>query len=188
MNKLILVFINGHAGVGKDTFVRFCRKYAESQKCRTYNIHRSDAPKMALQTLGWNGEKDTETRELLKTMVDYMESKNLLNKYLDSQIQSAVTLSSTDVIIFYHVRDPQVMYNLMGRYIAKEGIKPISVLIKRNQRKSQEPDEWWGDVENGDYTMTVQLPDDDMTTTEKLAWEFVDFLLGEDWYVKQEEI
>lgn len=187
MNKMILVFINGHAGVGKDTFVRFCRQYAESQNCKVYNLHRSDAPKMALQTLGWNGDKDEETRSLLKTMVDYMESKNLLNKYLDSQIQAAKTINNKDSIIFYHVRDPEVMYKLMGAYIVKEGIKPISVLIKRNLSNSQEPDEWWGNVENADYTATIQLPDDDLTTTERLAWEFVDFLLGQDWYIRKGE-
>lgn len=186
-SKLILVFINGHAGVGKDTFVRYCKQYAEENNCKVYNIHRSDAPKMALQTLGWTGEKDVETRELLKVMVDYMESKDLLNKYLDSQIQSAKTVSDKHAIIFYHVRDPKIMYRLMGTYIVKEGIKPISVLIKRNITQSQEPDEWWGNVENADYTATVQLPDNDLTTTERLAWEFVDLLLGEDWYVRKQE-
>ena len=183
----ILVLINGHAGVGKDTFAGFCRDYAESKKdCRVYNIHRSDAPKVALQNLGWNGEKDTETRDLLKHMVDFMESKGLLDRYLQENIKTARTINNCPTIIFYHVRDPEVMYRLMDEYIDTDGVKPISLLVKRDIETPNEPDEWWGNLENAEYQMTLQLSNN-IESSEEAAKGFVDFLLDEGWIVIRQE-
>lgn len=189
MNKTILVLINGHAGVGKDTFVNFCENYAEKEKpCKVYNIHRSDPPKRALYTLGWNGEKDEDTRKLLKEMVDFMENKGLLNQYLDNYIRFSRATNPCDLIIFYHVRDPEVIYSLMEKYIDNPAIRPVSLLVKRDIEKPAEPNDWWGDLEKAEYTMTVQLPSQDLDTSRKIAETFVDFLLDEEWKVmKQEE-
>lgn len=188
MNKTILVLINGHAGVGKDTFVGFCKDYAEKEKsCRVYNVHRSDAPKMALQTLGWNGEKDEDTRKLLKEMVDFMEKKDLLNQYLDTHLKSLRVMNSCDSIMFYHVRDPEVMYSLMEKYIDNPIIRPISLLVKRDIEKPAEPNDWWGDLEKAEYTMTVQLPNQDFDTSRKIAETFVDFLIDGEWKVVRQE-
>ena len=188
MNKTILVFINGHAGVGKDTFVNFCKDYAEKEKsCKVYNVHRSDAPKMALQTLGWSGEKDKDTRELLKDMVDFMEKKGLLNRYLDTHLRSSRATNSCDSIIFYHVRDPEVMYGLMDEYIDREGVRPISLLLKRDIDKPEEPNEWWGNLENGDYTMSIQLPPCDLNASAEVAKHFVDFLIDSEWSIVKQE-
>lgn len=189
MNKTILVLINGHAGVGKDTFVEFCKNYAEKEKsCKVYNIHRSDAPKMALQTLGWNGKKDEDTRKLLKEMVDFMEKKDLLNRYLDTQLESSRAMNPCGSIVFYHVRDPEVIYSLMEKYIDNPMIRSISLLVKREIEKPAEPNDWWGDLEKAEYTMTVQLPSQDLDTSRKIAETLVDFLLDEEWkIIKQEE-
>lgn len=189
MNKTVLVLINGHAGVGKDTFARFCQEYAEAEKsCKVYNIHRSDAPKVALHDLGWNGEKDTETRDLLKHMVDFMESKGLLARYLRIHIKTAKEMAlNNDIIIFYHVRDPEVMYALMDEYIDTDGVEPISLLVKRDIDKPEEPDEWWGNLENAEYQMTLELSNS-LESSKAAAKGFVDFLLDEEWeVVKQEE-
>lgn len=188
MNKTILVLINGHAGVGKDTFVGFCKDYAEKEKsCRVYNTHRSDAPKMALQTLGWSGEKDEDTRKLLKEMVDFMEKKELLNQYLDTHLKSLRAMNSCDSIMFYHVRDPEVMYSLMEKYIDNPMIHPISLLVKRDIEKPAEPNDWWGDLEKAEYTMTVQLPSQDLDTSRMIAEMFINFLIDEEWKVVEQE-
>lgn len=184
MNKTILVLINGHAGVGKDTFVDFCKNYAEKEKsCRVYNIHRSDAPKKVLQAVGWDGEKDAESRILLKRMVDFMENKGILDRYLDTQIASAKIYINGNSIIFYHVRDPEIIHSLMDKYIDEAGVKPISLLLKRDIDKPAEPDEWWGNLENGDYTMRIQLPPNDLECTEGIAKQLVDFLVDTEWNV-----
>lgn len=188
MNRTILVLINGHAGVGKDTFVNFCEKYAEKEKpCKVYNIHRSDAPKRALYTLGWNGEKGEDTRKLLKDMVDFMEKKGLLNQYLDNYIGFSKVTNSCDLIIFYHVRDPEVIYSLMEKYVDNPAIRPVSLLVKRDTEKPAEPNDWWGDLEKAEYTMTVQLPSQDLDISRKIAETFVDFLLDEEWEVIEQE-
>lgn len=187
MNKCILVLINGHAGVGKDTFVDFCQTYTEdTYPCRVYNIHRSDAPKIALQALGWKGEKDESARSLLKHMVDFMEEKNLLNDYLNEQISAAKLVSEKDCIIFYHVRDPKVIYELMDEYIKSEEIRPISLLLKRDI-DTLEPNDWWGDLEDAEYTMKAQLPKNDIEKSKEMAAGFVDFLLLEEWEVVKNE-
>lgn len=190
MPRVTLVLINGHAGVGKDTFVTFCKEYAELEgNTKVYNIHRSDYPKIALQTLGWDGEKDEETRALLKHMVDYMELKGLLDEYLQEQIFASTRVNprTNDIIIFYHVRDPEVMYNLLDEYLENQFARPISVLIQRDLNKNNEPNDWWGDLENADYCMTVKLPNNSFDDMRELAKEFVDFLLNEDWKIQKGE-
>lgn len=187
MSRTILVLINGHAGVGKDTFVDFCREYAEeTHPCRVYNIHRSDAPKIALHSLGWKGEKNESARSLLKHMVDFMEENGILNDYLDEQIRAAVKVNSKDIIIFYHVRDPKVMYELMDRYIEEENIFPISLLVKRDLKEQKEPDEWWGDLETAEYQMTLQLKNG-LDSSKMAAQGFIDFLLDEEWEIVKNE-
>lgn len=190
MSKTILVLINGHAGVGKDTFVGFCREWAESEsKCRVYNFHRSDAPKDALRYLGWDGKKDDPTRKLLKDMVDYMESKGLLNRFLQDELRASISVNTmVDSVMFYHVRDPEVMYELMDIYTSQTdmNVKPISVLITRDLEYPIEPSDWWGDLEKADYTMTIKLPND-LQKTEKVAIDFMEFLLSDSWRVVKQE-
>lgn len=188
MNKTILVLINGHAGVGKDTFVELCRQVATSRNCEVMNLHRSDAPKAALTSLGWDGVKDEETRTLLKHMIDWMESKTLLNKYLETQIEAAnFVFADKDLLMFYHVRDPEVMYSLIDHYLDTE-VQPISLLVKRDLEEFAEPNEWWGNLENADYMMAIMLPPNDLERTKEIAEECVNFLLNEEFIVvKQKE-
>lgn len=185
MNKTILVLINGHAGVGKDTFVSYCKAYAEMRNCSVYNFHRSDRPKKVLKLLGWDGTKDLESRGLLKHMVDFMEGKGLLNKILN-QILEHVNHEPNQGIVFYHVRDPKVMYALMDEYIDKEAIRPISLLVKRDLPQPEEPGEWW-DIEDAEYNMTLQLPENDLERTKEAAIAFVDFLLDSNFKVMKQD-
>lgn len=188
MSKTILVLINGHAGVGKDTFVDLCRQVSAKKDCEVMNLHRSDAPKAALTSLGWDNEKDEDTRTLLKNIIDWMESRGLLNTYLENQIEAAKSVfADKDLLMFYHVRDPEVMYSLMNKYVHYENVKPISVLIQRNLPEAKEPSDWWGDLENADYTVHVRLPENDMGRTQDIAADFVDFLLEESWEVVTRE-
>ena len=138
--------------------------------------------------MGWNGEKDEDTRKLLKEMVDFMEKKGLLNQYLDNYIRFSRATNPCDLIIFYHVRDPEVICSLMEKYIDNPAIRPVSLLVKRDIEKPAEPNDWWGDLEISYFIITVQLPSQDLDTSRKIAETFVDFLLDEEWKViKQEE-
>ena len=80
------------------------------------------------------------------------------------------------------------MYSLMEKYINNPLVRPISLLVKRDIEKPAEPNDWWGDLEKADYTMTIQLPSQDLDTSRTMAETFVDFLIDEEWeVVKQEE-
>lgn len=186
MNKTILVLINGHAGVGKDTFVEFCDQFAKTIDCKVINLHRSDGPKSALRSLGWDGEKDEETRALLKHIIDYMEPRGLLDNWLTYQIKAAEAQFSTkQLVIFYHVRDPEIIYQLMDKYIKDEHIKPMPLLIHRDI-ESIEPDNWWGNLEKADYAAHIKLPPNDLQATKSIATDFVEFLVNSDWRVVKE--
>lgn len=187
MNKVTIVFINGHAGVGKDTFVGFCKAYAkESNLCKVVNLHRSDIPKILLRTLGWDGKKDIESRTLLKLMVDYAEKTGVLNEYLDQLVQKSLGLNE-DSIIFYHVREPKAMYSLMDRYLGRTDIKILSLFVDRELDEPKEPEDWWKDIETAEYIMKVQLPKDSLYISKAAAEKFVDFILTQDWKIEKKE-
>lgn len=185
MGKTVLVLINGHAGVGKDTFAAMCGDYAKQEysPCGFVNIHRSDLPKQALRIMGWNGVKDEESRSLLKTLVDWMESKGEMYQYLYRTLRG---LWNDYNIVFYHVRDPQVMYSIIDRYLNDDTVRPISLLVKRDT-ESQEPTDWWDDPENGDYMMTLEIKTGEWDGMRKAAKAFVDFVLSTDWKIEKKE-
>lgn len=172
-NKVILVILNGHAGVGKDTFVKLCIKNSKNiYPCNILNYHRSDRAKTAMRVLGWDEEKTDFTRQMMKNMVDYMEYIGTLNRDLFQQIEIC-SMRDTDQIIFYHVRDPEKIQNLL-KLCEEKGVKALSVLIKRDTPE-QEP-LWWDDLEKAEYDMTIQLPPDNIEKTEELAGTFMSYL------------
>lgn len=185
MGKTVLVLINGHAGVGKDTFATMCGDYAKQEyaPCGFVNIHRSDLPKQALRIMGWNGVKDEESRSLLKTLVDWMESKGEMYQYLYRTLRG---LWDDYNIVFYHVRDPQVMYSIIDRYLNDDTVRPISLLVKRDT-ENQEPADWWDDPENGDYMMTLEIKTGEWDGMRKAAKAFVDFVLSTNWKIEKKE-
>ena len=72
--KKEVIIINGTGGSGKDTFVKFCSKFA-----KVTNISSVDKVKEAANILvGWNGEKDEKSRKLLvdlkKLSIDYNDA------------------------------------------------------------------------------------------------------------------
>ena len=79
MNKKIVI-INGSGGVGKDTFVDFCKEFTNVR-----NISSVDKVKEAAKILvNWNGEKDEKSRKLLSDLkrisVEYNDYPNVYIK------------------------------------------------------------------------------------------------------------
>lgn len=97
-----IVVINGSGGVGKDTFVDFCRKYTN-----VLNISSVDKVKEAAHILtGWNGEKDEKSRKLLSDLkeigIEYNDApfqymKNMAEEFKNSENQ----------LMFLHIREPE---------------------------------------------------------------------------------
>ena len=99
MDKKIII-INGTGGSGKDTFVSFCSEYV-----KVLNVSSVDKVKEAAKILvGWNGEKNEDSRKLLSDL------KKLSVIYNDAPTQYIKSMSekfyvSDDDLMFAHIRE-----------------------------------------------------------------------------------
>lgn len=95
-----IFIINGSGGVGKDTFVDFCKKY-----CDVKNISSVDKVKEAARVLtGWDGTKDDKSRKLL------VDLKQLGIEYNDAPFKYIVDSAkefenSEHDVMFIHIRE-----------------------------------------------------------------------------------
>ncbi len=124
-----IVIINGSGGVGKDTFVEMCNRYAY-----TKNISSVDIVKEVAKMFGWDGmTKDEKTRKFLSDLkllsTDYSNSPF---EYMKSEIEFfKITPYKNDKylrgVIFCHVREPQEIQKMKDAFDCK------SLLITNNR-------------------------------------------------------
>lgn len=124
MEKRIIV-INGSGGVGKDTFVEFCKEYSVIK-----NISSVDKVKDAAKILvGWNGEKDDKSRKLLsdlkKMSIDY---NNYPLIYIGEQVR-LFKKNKKQNIMFIHIREIDEINKVKELFMAK------TLLITNNRVK-----------------------------------------------------
>ncbi len=95
-----IIVINGSGGVGKDTFVEFCKDYAKVK-----NISSVDKVKEAAHILtGWNGEKDEKSRKLLSYLKEMgIEYNDAPFKYITNMVEEFK--NSDDELMFIHIRE-----------------------------------------------------------------------------------
>ncbi len=95
-----IIVINGSGGVGKDTFVEFCKKYAS-----VLNISSVDKVKEAATVLtGWNGEKDEKSRKLLSDLKEIgIEYNDAPIKYVCNKANEFK--NSDQELMFVHIRE-----------------------------------------------------------------------------------
>lgn len=109
-----IVVINGSGGVGKDTFVDFCREFTS-----VMNISSVDKVKEAANVLaGWNGEKDEKSRKFLSDL------KELGIKYNDAPFRYISNMAeefkeSDAQIMFVHVRECEEIEKCKNKLNAK---------------------------------------------------------------------
>ena len=119
------IIINGSGGVGKDTFIEFCRPYANIT-----NISSVDNIKESAKKLGWDGRKTEKDRKFLSDL------KILSGKYNDGPydyIRNEIVKFMQDrssYTMFIHVREPEEIDRL------KEEFNCITLLIL-NMNKEQ---------------------------------------------------
>ena len=112
MKKEIFV-INGSGGVGKDTFVEYCREFTNVK-----NISTIDKIKEVAKLLGWNGAKEEKDRKLLSDLkqlsIEYNDgpTKYILDEYEKFK-------NSDEKIMFIHVREPEEIKKLVDRIHCK---------------------------------------------------------------------
>ncbi len=97
-----IIIINGNGGVGKDSFIEFCKEYAP-----TKNISSVDKVKEAAKILaGWNGEKDEKSRKFLSDLkILSIEYNNAPLKYIKDMAEKFK--KSSDQIMFIHIREKE---------------------------------------------------------------------------------
>lgn len=150
-----VVIINGRAGVGKDTFVKYCKEFVDENNLDVVieNLHRSDLPKKALNLLGWDGHKSPEARKLLSELTDFGESFGMSYDYL---IDSLSVLEEGKLkLIFYHVRDPKTIAELKSRLLCWRFNVILTTLLIERGTEDIEPDNWG--IENYDYDLIMRL-------------------------------
>lgn len=100
MGQRVVVFINGHNQVGKDTFIELLTKQSIDT---IHNISTVDKVKEAAKVLGWHGEKDENAREALHHI------KMLANKHFDHSKKFLHDFISKhqNCVIFVHCREPK---------------------------------------------------------------------------------
>lgn len=169
--SIVLILINGKAGVGKDTFVNFCKDYVEKcyENTKVFNRHRSELAKIALEYLGWTGEKTEKIREVLSELTDIAEGYGRNNGYLNDYIELLKKENGLN-IVFYHDRDPVSIDLLKQRY--KGDMFVFSLLLKRNII-DLEPDEWG--IESYSYDITIRAKT--LVDSRKFAHTLMDKLI-----------
>lgn len=153
-----LVIINGHSGSGKDTFVELVQKHIYG--FTTDHLHSSDSAKKALESLGWNGEKTPEIRELLAKLTDLSQQSGLSEKSIEK--------SSKD-IVFFHERDPQEI-KILKRIFPNV----TTVLVERPTQLQREPDRWGLESYRYDY---IVLNVSDLEELDSKADKFANILM-----------
>ncbi len=148
-----VILINGKAGVGKDTFVNYCKEFVNENNLDVIveNLHRSDLPKKALRLIGWDGNKTIEARELLVKLTDFGENFGMTYDYLVNYLSTLEEGKSK--LIFYHVRDPESIEKLKN-HLRSYNVWPMTLLITR-YTEDIEPDVWG--IEDYNYDFKFEL-------------------------------
>lgn len=164
MEKKVVV-INGSGGVGKDTFVEFCSKYANVK-----NISSVDKVKEAAKVLvGWDGSKDDKSRKLLvdlkKLSIDY---NNYPMTYIREQIEEFNQNEDED-IMFIHIREISEIEKVKDEMDAK------TLLITSNRVEKITSNTSDANVDKYDYDFYISNDG----TLEELEKKAKIFVLGE---------
>ena len=96
------IIINGCGGVGKDTFVDYCRIFAN-----VTNISSVDKIKEAAKLLGWDGGKTEDDRKFLSDMKLISTGyNNFPYEYIKENIEKFMEERSSNVL-FMPIREPE---------------------------------------------------------------------------------
>lgn len=156
-----IVIINGSGGVGKDTFVEFCRIYAN-----VTNISSVDKVKEAAKILGWNGVKTEVDRQFLSELKSLSSVYNdNPYEYVESNVHKFMNDNSS-YLMFIHVREPEEIERIKGNFGC------ITLLIKNDNVDKIVSNDADANVENYKYDYII-YNDGDLKTLGNKAADFV---------------
>jgi len=124
---MLMIVINGEAGVGKDTFIKHIR---DNSKLNIKNISTIDPIKQVLYCLGWDGIKTEKNRMMLAEM------KKIWIKYFNGCFEFTKNIYNENKddydIIFLHCREPEEIEKIVN------GLDNVeTLLIKNNTGRSK---------------------------------------------------
>lgn len=175
-----IVIINGSGGVGKDTFVQFCRK----QFANTHNISSVDNVRLVAQKMGWNNDKSEKGRKFLSdlkvlwndynngcTMGTFRRVEGIVNNMLDFEL---------DCLIFVHIREPEKIDEFKRLCETELGIIPKTILIRNENVPQINSNASDRDVMNYEYDAYF-FNTRDLATLERVARDFTKMIMAGDW-------
>jgi dephospho-CoA kinase len=138
--KKKIIIINGSGGVGKDTFVEFCKPYANIT-----NVSSVDKIKEAAFILGWDCGKTEEDRKFLSDLKILSTGyNNFPYEYVKKCIEN-FREDRHSYTMFIHVREPQEIDKI------KKDFGCITLLIKNINKRTISSNMADANVENYNY-------------------------------------
>lgn len=126
-----VVIINGHGEAGKDTFVQYCADYVGINY--VLNISTVDFIKSIARQLGWNGQKDNQSRKALSNLKDmatawgdipfidiFRRTWNFYDELTSFGVQGKG-------FVFIHCREPEEIQKIKD----KINLPTVTLLIRR---------------------------------------------------------
>lgn len=128
-----IIIINGSGGVGKDTFVEYCSKYA-----KVFNISSVDKVKEAAKVLaGWKGEKDEKSRKLLSDLKEIgIRYNDAPLRYISNMVEKFK--ESENELMFVHIRECEEIEKCQKKTKAKTLLitnKNVEVIVSNHSDK-----------------------------------------------------
>lgn len=166
MRKFIII-INGSGGVGKDTFVDLCSKYAS-----VINYSSVKEIKQIATQFGWDGGKTEKDRKFLSDLkllsADYSDFPY---RCILKQIQEFLNQDEKEILFIHSRNIPEIAR------VVKEFSHEIifTLLITRGQVEKITSNIADADVENYDYDFTISN-DGSINKLDWIAKNFVSFL------------
>jgi hypothetical protein len=160
MEKKIII-INGSGGVGKDSFVEFCRPYANIT-----NISSVDKIKEAAKLIGWDGGKTEEDRKFLSDLKILSTNYNdFAYNYIKDQIEK-FRKDRSSFTMFIHVREPDEIDRI------KNDFNCVTLLIKNINKGIISSNMADANVEKYDYDYVIHN-DQDLAELKRQAVRFI---------------
>lgn len=162
-----VIVINGMPGSGKDTFVSFASRYAN-----TTNFSSVDFVKEVARFAGWDGVKDPKSRLFLSKL------KELLTAYDDIPYKKIAEEihwfknQPEQELLFIHIREPKEIERIVRDFGA------MTVLVKRanNQQVVSNDSDKYTESYNYDFVLNN---DGNLDALDLKAKGFVNYLKGE---------
>ena len=161
MKNKTKIIINGSGGVGKDTFVDYCRIFAN-----VTNISAVDKIKEAAQLLGWSGGKNEDDRKFLSDMKLLSTGyNNFPYEYLKENIDKFMEDKSSNVL-FMHIREPEEIDKI------KKEFGCITVLVQNINKRRIDSNMADANVCNYEYDYVINN-DHDLNRLKEKAIHFI---------------